>query len=188
MYNNSWNALTLFLFSDTVALLVCIGTATCRVSQYIRTGSDLTQIPRDIPSEVWKVDLGHNAIDTLEISTFSNLSLCSYLRLSFNKISVIESGAFSGLVRLAELHLDNNAMTEIKADTFVGAESLFRLELGNNDITIIDAGAFGMMSRLEELKLFGNDLTSIRGDMWKGIDALIGIRFREQLFSYTTNG
>ena len=137
-----------------------------------RTASDLTRVPRDIPAEAWKVYISSNAITEIEAQIFSNLSVCSYLRLSFNKISVIETGAFSGLEKLLYLYLDNNAITDIKANTFVGVESLSTLELGNNGINIIEAGAFGRMSRLDKLQLYGNGMTSIMGDMWQGIRRL----------------
>ena len=170
--------------ADIIALVFYLGTATCRDEYtqdgfYFKTASDLTQVPRDIPGEARKVDISSNAITELEANTFSNLSVCSYLRLSFNKISVINRGAFSGLESLGELHLDANSMTDIKVDTFAGVESLYRLELGDNDISSIEAGAFGMISGLRELKLYGNDLTSIRGRHVAGYRPTFRIEFRQ---------
>ena len=68
--------------------------------QEYRRRDGLTEVPLDIPEGTRRVILDYNNIQELRADTFSHLHQCTFLNLQLNSISVIEAGAFRGLINL----------------------------------------------------------------------------------------
>ena len=73
-------------------------------AEYRATFKDLTSIPPTATS----VDLSHNSITNLTSGVFSRLPVCTLLVLRANEISVIDPGAFDGLLVLEILNFGFN--------------------------------------------------------------------------------
>ena len=155
---------------------------------FVRTKSDLTEIPTDIPANSTGVNLESNHIDTLSNGVFSTLTECTVLRLSNNDIRNIEPGAFAGLRKLTELYLDGNAITELTLEMFTELQSLRKLDLQDNNIRTIENGSFQELRELRELCLNDNDLEIIRPAMWEGVESLSTLNLGGNSISTIENG
>nr|XP_054757277.1 protein artichoke-like [Lytechinus pictus] len=98
--------------------------------------------PRFNPGSLRLLDLTHNCFysvpDQFKYTMHPNLIR---LKLSWNKIRMIEEDSFLGLFRLYYLNLDNNEIMVIKEGSFVTIKSLFHLNLNNNNLTLIHQNA-----------------------------------------------
>lgn len=90
-----------------------------------------------------------------------NLSKLIILDLSYNKISLMESGTFSNLSLLNKLYLNNNQLSLITDNIFVGLNSLTHLDLASNYLEIINSSTFNGLSALKDLNLAFNLIHSI---------------------------
>ena len=156
--------------------------------------------------------LQYNTIKELRADTFSHLYQCTYLNLYSNSISVIEAGAFRGLIKLEKLFLDINKIQEIRADMWEGLPSLKILGFSDNYITVVpkvsfqtlfnlvvldfnrnqfptvEPENFSELGKLQELLLRANDLTVIRGNMWIGLESLTYLDLYENQITIIEKG
>ena len=89
------------IFSGFVA--VCVNTVLSydgftEKKEFYRTNAGLTSVPADLPVEAMLVNLRDNNITRIETNAFQHLSVCVKLYLHQNSVSVIQDGAFNGLV------------------------------------------------------------------------------------------
>ncbi|XP_036355777.1 leucine-rich repeat-containing protein 4C isoform X5 [Octopus sinensis] len=112
---------------------------------------NLPSIPQPIPTNVEYLTLTWNSISTIKEGAFTGLSNLKELSLFKNKISTIKEGAFTGLSNLKELSLFENKFSTIKEGTFTGLSNLKYLYLGSNSIPTINEGAFTGLSNLKQL-------------------------------------
>ena len=103
---------------------------------YNRKCCKLTEAPTDIPAEAKEV------------------------KLSYNEITDIKSGAFAHLTNCTKLVLSNNRLTHLRGDMFRGMQSLRMLRLSHNRIHHIENGSFAEL-RLVVLTLHINYITKL---------------------------
>ena len=104
--------------------------------------------------------LSGNAISSIESGDFSGLTNLTTLYLSINAISSIESGDFSGLTNLTTLDLSHNAISSIESGDFSGLTNLRRLGLSYNQIETMDLSSSDLSS-LTRFGIGGNPLTIV---------------------------
>ena len=179
---------------------------------YRRRRGGLTEVPSGIPGGTRRVILHYNNIKELRADQFSHLHQCTYLDLGWNSISVIEAGAFRGLIKLELLSLTGNKLQEIRADMWEGLHSLTLLDLPDNRLTTVPYGCFqhllnlnilwlarnqfpavmsenfSELGKLQELILRTNSLTVIRGDMWIGLESLTFLDLYENKITVIEKG
>ncbi|RXN17738.1 decorin-like protein [Labeo rohita] len=84
-----------------------------RVS-YIRIAdTNITSIPKGLPSSLFELHLDGNKITKVTADSLKGLKNLSKLGLSHNEISVVENGSLANVPHLRELHLDNNILTVV---------------------------------------------------------------------------
>ncbi|XP_026085878.1 decorin-like [Carassius auratus] len=84
-----------------------------RVS-YIRIAdTNITSIPKGLPSSLFELHLDGNKITKVTADSLKGLKNLSKLGLSHNEISVVENGSLANMPHLRELHLDNNMLTSV---------------------------------------------------------------------------
>ena len=117
----------------------------------------LTCVPTDLAEGATEVYLGGNHIRSLTPRVFSRIPKCSYLDLSYNKITTIESESFEGLYGLHVLDLSGNPLPTIRKDMWVGLRSLRTLSIMYTQVVEIHSCGFSHLPKLEVLKI----------DVWK---------------------
>ncbi|KAJ8387014.1 hypothetical protein AAFF_G00161910 [Aldrovandia affinis] len=84
-----------------------------RVS-YIRIAdTNLTEIPKGLPSSLSELHFDGNKITKVQADRLKGLKHLAKLGLSFNEISVVDNGTLAMMPHLRELHLDNNVLTSV---------------------------------------------------------------------------
>ncbi|XP_047245938.1 decorin [Girardinichthys multiradiatus] len=84
-----------------------------RVS-YIRIAdTNITEIPKGLPSSLSELHLDGNKITKVTSSSLKGMKNLAKLGLSYNEISSVENSSLANVPHLRELHLDNNALTSI---------------------------------------------------------------------------
>ena len=79
---------------------------------YCGKNQGLTEVPADIPPNVWNIFFQDNEISVIETGIFSNYTKCLKLNLDNNKIMELKPGMFDGLESLWELKLSNNGISD----------------------------------------------------------------------------
>ncbi|XP_059182089.1 decorin [Centropristis striata] len=86
-----------------------------RVS-YIRIAdTNITEVPKGLPSSLSELHLDGNKITKLSANSLKGLKNLAKLGLSYNEISSVDNGTLANVPHLRELHLDNNALTSVPA-------------------------------------------------------------------------
>ncbi|KAI4874803.1 hypothetical protein NFI96_021879 [Prochilodus magdalenae] len=86
-----------------------------RVS-YIRIAdTNITAIPKGLPSSLSELHLDGNKITKVTTDSLKGLKNLAKLGLSHNEISVVENGSLAMVPHLRELHLDTNSLTAVPA-------------------------------------------------------------------------
>lgn len=84
-----------------------------RVS-YIRiSDTDISAIPKGLPSSLSELHLDGNKITKVQKESLKGLKHLAKLGLSSNQISSVENGTLAMVPHLREIHLDNNALTSV---------------------------------------------------------------------------
>ncbi len=96
-----------------------------------------------------------------DITTISPPGDATLLGYTFNLISLIPSGYFTGLLSIVQIHLENNQIVQISDYAFQGVPGLQRLRLDNNSLTGISKYTFAGVLSLEYLYLDGNMIATI---------------------------
>nr|WP_281720554.1 leucine-rich repeat protein [Nitrosomonas nitrosa] len=111
------------------------------------------------------LDLSRNFIATIEPGTFSAkaLGLGPGVDLSYNRLTVIGVGIFSGL-SFENINLEHNAITTLESHAFANTTVFYSLLLGYNAISRIEEIVFFDMLCFGSLKLNDNNLTFIDFD------------------------
>lgn len=104
--------------------------------------------------------------------------ICSYLylqvlKLSYNKVQIIQKDTFYGLRSLTRLHMDHNSIEFINPEAFYGLTSLRLVHLEGNRLTKLHPDTFVSLSYLQIFKtsfikylyLSDNFLTSLPKEM-----------------------
>jgi Leucine-rich repeat (LRR) protein len=146
------------------------------------TNNSLTEIPPKLFQSLkylggdrnYRLNLSNN-----QITTIPRLSIRS-IDLSNNKITEIETGAFSGL-QVRSINLNGNQITTIPAGVFAGLP-IENISLGNNKITKIETGAFAGLTTPDNysdyyryIGLWGNQLSDLPVGVFSGLSGRISI-------------
>ncbi|KAJ3612531.1 hypothetical protein NHX12_020803 [Muraenolepis orangiensis] len=84
-----------------------------RVS-YIRIAdTNITEIPKGLPSSLSELHLDSNKISKVMADSFKGMRNLAKLGLGYNEISMVENGTLANVPHMRELHLDNNALTGV---------------------------------------------------------------------------
>ncbi len=131
--------------TDTIAVTINVTNVT------VSTVSQRTQQVQD--AIVAAVPDVYNADEV----TPAHLAAITYLDLSYQNITSLKSGDFSGLTGLTDLSLSGNSISNISA--LSGLTTLTYLHLGDNSISNISA--LSGMTKLTELYLWSNSISNI---------------------------
>ncbi|XP_067943707.1 adhesion G protein-coupled receptor A3-like isoform X3 [Watersipora subatra] len=113
-------------------------------------------------------------IDTNDLLLLTNLDK---LNLSGNAIDSIGPNAFASLKKLTKLDLSNNRLAEINESTFTGLENLKRLFLTNNLIQVVARDSFRFLVNIERISLSGNLFSTISEGTFDPLSTLARIDF-----------
>lgn len=98
--------------------------------------SDLTIISKY--TKLKTLDLSNNHVGQLNLTTFSNLPLLTYLNLEATSISGIDYGTFSHQTNLITLDISYNQLMSLDISMFASVTELQALYIDGNNLTSID--------------------------------------------------
>uniref|UniRef100_A0A8C7HCU3 Slit homolog 1 protein n=1 Tax=Oncorhynchus kisutch TaxID=8019 RepID=A0A8C7HCU3_ONCKI len=106
------------------------------VTELYLDGNQFGMVPKELSTFKYLqlVDLSNNKINSLTISSFSNMSQLTTLILSYNSLRCIPSLAFGGLRSLRLLSLHGNEISELPDGIFSDVASLSHLAIGANPL------------------------------------------------------
>ncbi|KAG9337950.1 hypothetical protein JZ751_027444, partial [Albula glossodonta] len=120
----------------------------------------LQQIPSDLPSNITKLNLSHNAIELSEadIQTLKNFSQLTELHLDNNMLTTLPGHMFDNLSHLKILNVSSNNISRVEPLAFAGLANLEELDLSHNSIPSLPPRVFANLSSMKSLYLKGNRL------------------------------
>lgn len=117
-------------------------------------------IPSDflvLYSDLVYLDLRNNSLSQLEPGTLTTSSRLVFLDLGSNNLTEIPSGTFGESRSLIKLRLGSNPrLSMVGSGAFTGLTSLRELELDRNGLTQLDVGILEALPSLRVLRLEGN--------------------------------
>ncbi|XP_053671346.1 slit homolog 2 protein [Anopheles nili] len=133
----------------------------------------LTEIPYNLPSNVLRLDLSHNNLKRLNVEAFQNCTALQELLLANNVIEQFDKELLIRLDKLTFLDLSSNQLSHLDSDSFSEAsKSLRRLYLNNNPLALPDDGTFLGLPELEELYLIDCNLTELPAQAFSELGGL----------------
>ncbi|KAM8848649.1 matrix-remodeling-associated protein 5 [Synchiropus picturatus] len=155
-------SLLLLTITAVHADLPCPPSCSCpRVKEVYCTFRHLTTVPKTLPKDTERLNLGYNSLTEVEGSEFRSLRQLEMLMLHGNDINTLHAGAFYSLTSLQILKLSYNKLTSVSIGLFEGLVGLVRLHLDHNLITFIEPYSFSGLPSLKLLQLEGNLLKEI---------------------------
>ena len=104
------------------------------------------------------LELSYNLITRIQPGIFSGYTNLVYLYLYSNRIAQLDCGAFTGMSNLKYLHLSSNPIQNICFTAFKGLESLAGLYLQSTSLTSISSRMFEYLPSLEYIDLYRTPL------------------------------
>lgn len=102
------------------------------------------------------LELGDNALQSIEPGTFDNLKNLTYLNLWKNHLIEFQAGIFDELVALKTLDFNSNYMVKLPEKIFEKLEKLERLNLARNNFTHLPENLLRSNTKLKTFTLFEN--------------------------------
>lgn len=140
---------------------------------YLQDNS-LTAIDSSRLSQVFKqlefIDISYNELTA--VPTFKEMPNIRQVRLDGNKISRIETLAFSSSPKLQLISLQNNQISAISRNSFDSLEQMVILLLANNSIRTIERGMLDGMKNLQQLNLKNNSLSVLDNSTFNSVPLL----------------
>lgn len=133
----------------------------CSSSQTFALCADvhLTEVPRNLSSNVTALYLRNNSISSLHRESFSHLPNLQYIDLSENIISDVEDATFYELRDLGTLYLNRNDLHEINPGMLnISSPNFVHLNLSSNRISLVEEKSFNNIQKMTLLELADNDL------------------------------
>ena len=120
-------------------------------------------VPDDIPALASQIHLQDNQISSIQPGAFINNTVCTTIRLDFNKLTTIRGNTWEGLKALKYLFFGGNNIGTVEMQGFSHLPGLEGLYLENNKLTYLSQDIFypNQPARLK-LILYGNPFT--KGD------------------------
>lgn len=116
------------------------------------------------------LDLSKNQLT--KIPSFKELPNIRQVRLDSNRISRVETLAFSSNPRLQLINLQDNGISTISRNSFDSLDQLVILLLANNSIKTIERGMLDGMKNLQQLNLRNNSLSEINNATFNSVTML----------------
>ncbi|XP_019614117.1 PREDICTED: uncharacterized protein LOC109462061 [Branchiostoma belcheri] len=113
-----------------------------------------------------------NRLSVIQTGWFSGLDELEDLTLTNNRIRTVAPGSFRELRRLKTLYLEKNLLHTVRPGWFAGLANLWDLHLGQNRLESISLTAFRSLGQLVRLDLQGNLLSSLDGRVLSELDRL----------------
>ncbi|CAF95658.1 unnamed protein product, partial [Tetraodon nigroviridis] len=130
------------------------------VRRLLLSNNWIAWIPSDflvLYSDLVYLDLRNNSLSQLEPGTLTTSSRLVFLDLGSNNLTEIPSGTFGESRSLIKLRLGNNPhLTMVGSGAFTGLTSLRELELDRTGLTQLDVDVLEALPSLRVLRLEGN--------------------------------
>ncbi|KAK9523773.1 hypothetical protein VZT92_017670 [Zoarces viviparus] len=125
------------------------------------TFRSLITIPAAVSTDVERMNLGFNSINTITDKSLAGLRKLELLLIHGNDIHSLPHGVFKDLISLQMLKMSYNKLKEINRHTLQGLWALARLHLDHNRLEFIHPDAFQGLTSLRLLQLEGNRLQQL---------------------------
>uniref|UniRef100_A0A8C4SJB7 Toll like receptor 8 n=1 Tax=Erpetoichthys calabaricus TaxID=27687 RepID=A0A8C4SJB7_ERPCA len=146
-----------------------------KLTMLLLSYNNLTKVPKDLPGNLEKLDLGSNKIQHIEESVFRHLTKLKYLDLSGNcphcfnapfpcvscpneGFISIHDNAFQNLTQLSVLDLSQNSLKRVKTAWFENCQNIKHLYLSFNQLMneIAEAKFLSKIPKVEKIDLSFN--------------------------------
>lgn len=125
---------TFLLLRTATVSSECPQFCSCPSGKVVCWSASLTSIPGSLDSNTTYIDMSFNSISILDSYIFDNLPLLKTIVMSDNGVKVVEPEVFYQLQGLREIDLHNNNIGYIHPSLFMNNLELSRLDLSCNDI------------------------------------------------------
>uniref|UniRef100_A0A672V1A4 Slit guidance ligand 3 n=1 Tax=Strigops habroptila TaxID=2489341 RepID=A0A672V1A4_STRHB len=142
--------------SCSASSITCPSACTCSNNVVDCRGRGLTEIPANLPEDIWEIRLEQNLIKIIPPGAFTQYKKLKRIVLYGNKITEIPQGLFDDLVSLQLLLLNANKINCLRVNTFQGLHNLKLLSLYDNKLQTISKGLFAPLRSIQTLHLAQN--------------------------------
>uniref|UniRef100_A0A8C9N6W8 Slit guidance ligand 3 n=1 Tax=Serinus canaria TaxID=9135 RepID=A0A8C9N6W8_SERCA len=118
--------------SCSASSVSCPSACTCSNNVVDCRGRGLTEIPANLPEDIWEIVLYGNKITEIPQGLFDDLVSLQLLLLNANKINCLRVNTFQGLHNLKLLSLYDNKLQTISKGLFAPLRSIQTLHLAQN--------------------------------------------------------
>ncbi|VDM12433.1 unnamed protein product, partial [Wuchereria bancrofti] len=127
----------------------------------------LTKVPsfKEL-SNLRQIHLRHNKISRVETLAFSSNRKLQLISLQSNKITAMSRNSFDSLDELVVLNLANNVIKKIERVMLDGMRNLQQLNLRNNSLTVLENTTFTSVSKITTLDLAHNSIQTIEKNVF----------------------
>lgn len=149
------------------------------------TRLNLTEVPRNLSSEIQNLDLSYNSITRLTENAFVHVKLENLHKLSLRSCGIehIDSHAFNGLRIIIEIDLSQNNIHRLHQGTFYETLRLRVLLLDENKLRSLENGLFFNLTFLQKVSLSNNRLESIDNRTFSNLPGLTSLALNGNNFS-----
>ncbi|VBB31532.1 unnamed protein product [Acanthocheilonema viteae] len=113
-----------------------------------------------------QIHLNHNKISKIETLAFSSNKKLQLISLQNNQITAMSRNSFDSLDELVILNLANNAIKKIERVMLDGMRNLQQLNLRNNSLSVLENLTFTSVSQITTLDLAHNDIHTIEKNVF----------------------
>uniref|UniRef100_A0A803VV60 Slit guidance ligand 3 n=1 Tax=Ficedula albicollis TaxID=59894 RepID=A0A803VV60_FICAL len=118
--------------SCSASSITCPSACTCSNNVVDCRGRGLTEIPANLPEDIWEIVLYGNKITEIPQGLFDDLVSLQLLLLNANKINCLRVNTFQGLHNLKLLSLYDNKLQTVSKGLFAPLRSIQTLHLAQN--------------------------------------------------------
>uniref|UniRef100_A0A803VF42 Slit guidance ligand 3 n=1 Tax=Ficedula albicollis TaxID=59894 RepID=A0A803VF42_FICAL len=118
--------------SCSASSITCPSACTCSNNVVDCRGRGLTEIPANLPEDIWEIDISKNQITDIAPDAFKGLKSLISLLLNANKINCLRVNTFQGLHNLKLLSLYDNKLQTVSKGLFAPLRSIQTLHLAQN--------------------------------------------------------
>ena len=152
----------------------CICYTTNHTSHVTCANQSLSSIPNDLPDNVTWLDLSGNVISSLDSDVFHVFTKVQKLDLSFNRLSTINATYFNtkSFNSLQNLDLSHNHISNIADQAFKNMPNLQVLNISHNSLSSLDGAIVSGLLDIQLLDLSHNVISMISSDAFLHTDQL----------------
>ncbi|XP_041104974.1 TLR4 interactor with leucine rich repeats [Polyodon spathula] len=180
-----WCILVSFICS---AKSICPDRCDCQHSQHLLcTNRGLRTMPKATiqnPEEILIYSLGGNFISNISAFDFTLFSQLIRLDLQYNQIQSIHPKTFEKLYRLEELYLGNNLIPNISSGTLISLKKLRILYVNSNEIKRLTEDSFANLDSLIKLRLDSNSIEFLQDALFNGLANLLYLQLESNKIRY----